>query len=139
MSQKMKIRITDENQEKIQKELDKAQKGYNARLCNFKDAKDIVEMAEEHLETFRVPKKYWVGCKVTYSESVECNSYGSYNALSTKITAQRFSSGWFLVGIDRVSKSTRRGVDQCHFLPSSIAYEAMARIAKEDFRRKFPS
>jgi hypothetical protein len=117
----MKINIT--NKEKLQTTLNIIQAKSRARNCNIYDVEKLVKAAEDYLNHFDIPKKYWKESIFEFAEHVNCNSYSrksSYFADSTVIQVTRGTTGWFLTACQRESLITSNGNNDYSFSPSEI-------------------
>lgn len=117
----MKIRICEENKDKIQAALDEAQGKSRERtitvtdiLCSMKDVEDEL----------RIPKKYMVGVKVVSDQNCQNfpNAY-KYTPYSTQFGMERTASGWFLTWVDR--RPTKRAGNQYNLTLTEDAKKAL--------------
>ena len=100
----MKIKICRENQDVIQKHLDKANYNCSVRLIQYGEVEGISKDAEIYLDSIALPKKLRNKIKIGYHELVHCNSYskkGSYYAGSTHFDIIRGTKHWYFTGAYR--------------------------------------
>lgn len=96
----MKIKITKQNENAVmnavKKEAGKAQKFVH----DFEEIMETIEIAENRLENFGIPKARRSGVTVIEVLSGPSKSY-KYSAMGTRIKLQRGPKDWFLVEVDR--------------------------------------
>lgn len=100
----MKIRICEENRDKLQAALNDAQGNSRERTITVDDIINSIKDVEEEL---KIPKKYMVGIKVVSDQRCQNfpNAY-KYTPYSTQYGMERTASGWFLTWVER--KPTKR-------------------------------
>jgi len=111
----MKIRV--DNGRRVEKALEEAQARVSARLVDYRDVLKLVEVAEGHLAEKGIALAYASGCRCWYNPVVAVNAYGGWRARTTRITIERGSSAWFLVGVERITINSGRGSEHeygCH-------------------------
>ena len=81
------------NWDKIEKELQKIQKGLRARTLDLDDVKYAIEIGEKKLRILQVPKKYWKNSILQISPPKVANSY-KYPANGIGMIATRLSNSW---------------------------------------------
>ena len=117
----MKIRICEENRDKMQKALNAVQGRCKERTITVDDIIYGVKDIEDNL---KIAKKAMIGIKV---ESDQCcqnfpNAY-KYTPYSTQYGMERTSSGWFLTWVDR--KPTKRLGNQYNLTLTEDAKKAL--------------
>ena len=95
----MKIRICDENENKINALIKKIEGRATARTLDYEDILDLSEMAEKDLERYDCAKKDRSGTVAIRHDSV-LSSY-KWTAESTKAEITRGSKDWFLTHVSR--------------------------------------
>ena len=118
----MKIKVCQENAEKIQEVLDKAQKGARERKAHSYQVFQARTKGEKLLDSKEVPQKYRKGFRIIYGETISCNSY-NYIPRATFFTLERGSKDWFLVSAVRKDTAARRGASDMVITPSLEAGE----------------
>lgn len=100
----MKIRICEENKDKIQAALDEAQGKSRERTITVTDILCSIKDVEDELQ---IPKKHIIGVKVISDHNCQNfpNAY-KYTPYSTQFGMERTASGWFLTWVER--KPTKR-------------------------------
>lgn len=98
----------------------------NARTLDPTLITRTIERAEDKLAI--IPKKYWVGSKITFQPPKVSNSYNAFPA-GTWATVVRFSSGWFLTKVwrDRCGSKSYGGSERQYLELSDLAAENMPR------------
>ena len=94
----MKIRPTDKK--RIEKVLEKIENKCKARLFSDFDLEGAIEKAEKQLESFSIPKKYWVDSIIYCSPEKVANAYSGI-AEGTYCVLKKFPTGWFITSIFR--------------------------------------
>lgn len=96
----MKININDK--EKVQAAIRDMEKKARVRLFDVDRIGPAIEATEKRLEGLGVAKKYWIGCRIHFQPERVPNKYATKGAAyGTYAIVERFSSGWFLVGVSR--------------------------------------
>lgn len=69
----------------------------------YTSAADVLRVAADATRylSARLPKKSWVGAKYQRTSGDGVPNAYKYSRVATKITLEYFSSGWFLVGVER--------------------------------------
>jgi len=100
----MRIRICEENRDKLQAALNDAQGNSRERTITVDDIINSIKDVEEEL---KIPKKYMVGIKVVSDQRCQNfpNAY-KYTPYSTQYGMERTAIGWFLTWVER--KPTKR-------------------------------
>lgn len=101
---KKEIKITIENNEKIQAELDRAQGRSEARTLNAFRIKSIANDAEMALDKLGLSKKDRVAATLYYTTHCRMPGGYKYRESSTEITLVRRSSDWFLAEVKRTER-----------------------------------
>ena len=117
----MKIRICEENKDKIQVALDEVQGKSRERTITVDDIICSVKDIEDEL---RIPKKHMIGVKVVSDQCCQNfpNAY-KYTPYSTQFGMERTASGWFLTWVER--KPTKRGGNQYNLTLTEDAKKAL--------------
>lgn len=95
----MKIRVCDENRERIEQEIKKAEGSATTRTLTYDDIVDGIARVEKELA---IPKKYLLG--ISFTEDINAQTFpASYKhaPFSTWFTAEYMRTGWFLTGVER--------------------------------------
>ena len=87
--------------------LKEAQKGCSSRVLSYTDIEAGIRKTEIFLEQLKIPRKYWLGCKVHFLPSKVANSYGA-DAQGTFATFECRASGWLLSELVRKSVGSQR-------------------------------
>jgi hypothetical protein len=101
---KTQIKITIENKDKIQIELDRAQGKSEARTLDRFDVAKIAMDAESKLSQLGLSKKDMVGATLYHTTHCRMPGGYKYRESSTEITLVRRSSDWFLAEVKRVER-----------------------------------
>ncbi len=96
-----KMKINVKNTEKINIALDDMQSRARVRLTTAIDVSETIKIIEDRLIVLRVPKKAWVGIKITNRMLEQFPGAYKGHPESTHFTVERFSSGWFLTSTER--------------------------------------
>lgn len=131
----MKIKICEENKDKINEEIAIIEGKATARTCNFEDVVKLVDFAEKHLINFYVPKKYWNKFQASYCEKIGCGSYADkyYSANTTEISITRGSKDWFLTDVKRIEINPRDAKNGYSVKPTSEIIDIVREKAVENF------
>lgn len=86
---------------KLQAALDEAQHLSRSRTLTTSDVVSLVDDARAAADRL-LPRTHQVGCTYSYCEAGLPNSY-RYKTNSTRISLERFPSGWFVTSIDRAT------------------------------------
>ena len=132
----IKIKITDENRDKINTLISKEEGKAKTRTCTYEDVKNLAEKLESRLDKFNVPKKYRQNSHGSYCQQIGCKSYKkiSYSAMSTQIYVIRGVQDWFYIGADRIEIDPASSSSDYCFFPSAEAVECVKRRAENNFR-----
>jgi hypothetical protein len=94
------IKITTENLVPIQIALNAANGNATAHtLCRSADVLDVANDAERRLTALVGSKKYMVGGKATYRSGEPLPNAYKYPRLTTRLSIERRSSGWYLTDV----------------------------------------
>jgi hypothetical protein len=98
----MKININ--NDTGIEKAISEANGNARKRLISQDGIIEAVKKAESKLFSLEIPKKYWAGCTVEMLPEKVSRAYARKGkAEGTYCKIERFSSDWFVIGMDRRS------------------------------------
>ena len=120
----MKINVS--NELKINSSIREAEGArVSVRLGSFNQIKGNLRGIERRLSTILGGKKNWVGVKVDISYNFGAKP-GSYNGNpdATELTIERFSSGWFLTSVNRISANTNMTGDWRLLLSEALKKDA---------------
>ena len=95
------MKINTENTKAIQDEITKAEHKCLKRLLDYKRIYDAIKTAENTLDNFGIPKKYWKGVTINLLPGKPSNSYKD-RAEGTYATITRFPTGWFMTACHRL-------------------------------------
>jgi len=96
----MKINI--DHTDKVKQAIKEAEGKATARTLEHWQIECVIEKAKKKLSALEIPKKYWIDCRITIEPETVANSYRSI-AYGTCATLKRFSTGWFLTSVDRIT------------------------------------
>lgn len=132
----IKIKICEENVQKINDLIKKAEGKATARTCDYTDVLNLSEKLEGRLNKYDVPKKYRAGASGSYCQLIGVKAYKkiSYHASSTQIYIIRGGNGWFFTGAYRIEIDPASSSSDYSFYPSPEAVECVRRRAEKDFR-----
>ena len=132
----VKIKICEENKEKISSLIAEIEGRATARTCNYSDVEGLADKAERHLVKFKCPKKYRKGCKASYGELIGVRAYSriAYHASTTYIYIERGSNAWFYTGAGRETINPSDKGDEYTFNPSEDALKVILKNAEIAFR-----
>ena len=100
----MKLRITEDNQEKIERALAAAQGRRTAAVIEFQDLENLIERVQEHpLLKFKA-RKQWQGTRYIYAAGGARSKTYKYLRKTTQVTLTRGARHWFLTGVATVAK-----------------------------------
>lgn len=98
----LKIKICDENKDKINEIIMKAEGKARVRRVDFSDCVWLAKKAEKHLDIYELPEKLKSQCKIFYKEIINSPWYKG-EATSTHIGLLRGSNGfWYLIDVERI-------------------------------------
>ena len=86
--------------EKVKEIVEEGQKGAKVRLMKAEDIFEAIEKAEAKLQSFGIPKKYWIGCRIYIDPEALPLNY-MFEAKGTAAMLKRKASGWDLISVYR--------------------------------------
>lgn len=96
---RMKIRVCEENKERIEQAIREAEGRATARTLTYADIVDGIARVEKELS---IPKKHLVGISFTQDVNAEIfPAVYKHTPMSTWYTVEYGRTGWFLIAVDR--------------------------------------
>jgi len=96
----MKIKIAQQNQEKINSKIQDVEGSAKARCLTYLDLCDLTKRAENRLKELKIPVKERKGAKAKNGLEKLPNSY-KWISYGTQVLVERGSTDWFLTNVIR--------------------------------------
>ncbi len=94
----MKIKITDDNENKIDKTIADIEGKSHVRCLNYVDVFDVMEITEKMFDDEQINQAARVGTVAKYQDA---QGYGRHVGNATLVTIKRGVTDWFLVDVTR--------------------------------------